>query len=87
MPVTLQKYQSREEMYDNYSTVAKEIEFEGHVYRFKGTMRNHDHSIHLYHCVSEQHYIRVHLQFNVPFLIEAFYSVNEVTVDAVRRAS
>lgn len=86
MSVIKQKYDSREDIYDNYSTVAKEIEFEGNVYQFKGTMRNHDHSIHLYYCEGEQHYIRVHLQFNVPFLIEAFYLVNEVTVDAVRRA-
>lgn len=87
MPVPLQKYSSREDMYENYSSPAQEIEFEGCIYEFKGWKRVNDRSIHLYHCAGEQHYIRVNLQFNLPFLIETFYSVNEVTLNAVRRAS
>ncbi|MER1958825.1 MAG: hypothetical protein ABS942_15690 [Solibacillus sp.] len=87
MAVTLQKYCSRQDMYENYSTAAKEIEFEGRIYEFKGSKRVNDRSIHLYYCEQEQHYIRVNLQFNLPFLIEPFYSVNEVTLNAVYRAS
>lgn len=80
MPLTLQSYRSRQDLYERYSSPAREIEFEGHIYQLIGSKREKDRSLHLYNCEKEQHYIEIYLQFNLPFLVKAFYSIEEVKI-------
>lgn len=71
-------YSSLQDMYERYSTPAKTIKLEKHVYRFKGMRRKIAQSIHLYHCEKERHYIIVYLKYNFPVLIKPIYSVDAI---------
>lgn len=80
MPVKLRVYSCLQDMYERYSAqaIAEILVFEKHRYRLMGERRKNDMYIHLYHCEVEQHYLLVHLRYNLPFLIKPFYSVNEI---------
>lgn len=71
-------YSSLQDMYERYSIAAKRIKLEGHIYRFIGVRRKIDHSIHLYHCEKERHYIIVYLKYSFPVLIKPIYSVDAI---------
>ncbi|WP_341320339.1 hypothetical protein NSQ62_11800 [Solibacillus sp. FSL H8-0523] len=79
-------YKNNTAIYDNYRAPARFIEFQGHVYKFKGIERKADVDIHNYRCNYEQHNLRIHLQSGVPFYVDGFYSIDEVMDDAVHRA-
>lgn len=76
----LRTYSCLQDMYERYSAPAEEIKFEKRLYRFKGSRRNFNQVIHLFHCADEQHFIVVYLKFNLPALIKAFYSVDDVRI-------
>lgn len=78
-------YENNTAIYDNYRAPARFIEFEGRVYKFRGTERNADVSIHNYRCNYEQHNLRIHLQGDAPFYVEGIYKIEDST-DAVHRA-
>ncbi|ATP40718.1 hypothetical protein CSE16_12045 [Solibacillus sp. R5-41] len=78
-------YESNTAIYDNYRAPARFIEFEGHVYKFKGTELKADVAIHNYRCNYEQHNLRIHLQGGVPFYVEGIYKIED-SADAVLRA-
>ena len=80
MPVRLRIYSCLQDMYERYSSqaIAEKLIFENHSYRLIGERRKGNVFLHLYHCNDEQHYVLVHLRYNLPVLIKAFYSVSEI---------
>ena len=80
MPVKLRVYSCLLDMYERYSSqsIAEKLTFENRRYCLIGERRKGGIYLHLYHCEDEQHYILVHLRYNLPFLIKAIYSVDEI---------
>lgn len=68
-------YCSNIEIYDNYRAPSHLIEFEGHVYKYKGTERKVDTSIHHYRCDLELHNLKIHIHNGVPFYVESIYKI------------
>ncbi|MEO4053397.1 hypothetical protein [Solibacillus sp. CAU 1738] len=68
-------YRDLEAIYEHYSAPSKEITFEGNTYTFEGSKRVMDKVVHLYRCEQEQHNLKIHLQGNLPYLVEWSYSV------------
>lgn len=80
MASKLRIYSCLQDMYERYQacSVTEKLKFENLYYSLKKTRRKGDMYLHLYHCADEQHYILVHLRYNLPVLIKAFYSIDEV---------
>lgn len=74
----LRAYSCLQDMYECFSAVVDELEFENQRYRHKGSRRKFEQTIHLYHCAEEQHYLVIYTKSNLPVLIKPFYSVNQI---------
>ena len=68
-------YSDNTDIYDLYRAPARFIEFEGKVYKFKGTERKSDVEVHVYRCDYEMHNLKIHLQSGKPFYVEGVYKI------------
>lgn len=59
------------------------ISFENHLYAFVAERRMGSLKYHLYYCPNERHYILIHMRYDVPILIKAFYSTEHITAPAI----
>ncbi|MCH7321758.1 hypothetical protein LZ480_07610 [Solibacillus sp. MA9] len=73
-------YENNAAIYDNYRAPARFIQFEDHVYAFKGVTTKADIAIHHYRCNYECHNLRIHLQGGVPFYVDGIYKIEEQLV-------
>ena len=66
-------------VYENYTGPHRTIKFESRTYTFVRIIRLNDVSKHVYRNEEEQHTLVIHMQGGVPFYVDAFYSVQEVS--------
>ena len=57
-----------------------EIQFESHVYQFKGIQREGAHSVIKYRCEEERHNIKIYYVDGIVFKVDAEYAIEEVPV-------
>ena len=67
------------DVYEEYTGPHQTIIFEGRTYKFVRTIRLNDVTKHVYRNEEEQHTVCIHMNNGVPFYVDAFYSIQEVS--------
>ena len=80
MPATapINKYSNLEDIYENYTSISKNIFFEGEVYEYADFKVMADADIHLYRCEKEMHNLKIYARNGVPYHVTDSYSVKAV---------